>query len=66
MPISDRRAQIERGRKAGLQTGDLYRALENRPVSAQELVQTIVDENGYSVAIRSDGRIRYQPGTETR
>ena len=63
MPYNDRRAQIERGRKAGLQTSELYQALSSRPVSPQELTQEIVDENGYSVSLSSDGRVRYQPGS---
>jgi len=66
MPYSDHRAMVERGRKAGLQTADLYRTLENRPVPAHELANSMVDENGYSVAIRADGRISYRPGNDLR
>jgi hypothetical protein len=66
MPYNDRRAQIERGRKAGLQTRELYSALSSRPVSPQELTQEIVDENGYSVSLNSEGRICFRPDVPHR
>lgn len=66
MPYNDRRAQIERGRKAGLQTHELYQALTGRPVSSQELTQELVDENGYSAAVNSEGRIYFRPGEPHR
>ncbi|MCS7168759.1 MAG: hypothetical protein RMI91_13735 [Gemmatales bacterium] len=61
----DRRAQIERGRKAGLQTREIYSALTHRSVSAQELAQEIVDANGYSAAVNADGRVYYRPNGAT-
>ncbi|MCS7016475.1 MAG: hypothetical protein RMJ19_00785 [Gemmatales bacterium] len=66
MPYHDRRAQIERGRKAGLQTQELYSALSNRAISSQELAQETVDANGYSAAVNADGRVYYRPNGSTR
>ena len=50
------RALLELGRKAGLHTGELYRALTSRPPSPGEAPTGQADTNGY-VAVDSGARI---------
>jgi hypothetical protein len=51
---------IAMGRKAGLNTSELYRALSSRPVDRQaEPGQT--DCNGFTGGISQGGRMEYRP-----
>ena len=53
------RALLELGRKAGLHTGELYRALTSRPPSPGEAPTGQADTNGYVEQFDSQGHRRY-------
>ena len=60
MSHSDYRTLIARGRKAGLNTGELYAALASRPSEAADQQPGQSDGNGY-VAVTREGHTEYRP-----
>lgn len=63
MPHTDYRTLINRGRKAGLGTSDLYSALGSRPPEGSDSTPGQTDGNGFVSGYGSNGRRVYQPGT---
>lgn len=61
MNHSSHRRLLDRGRKAGLTTAELYRALSARPPSAQDGPPGQPDCNGYVVSVTSTGQRCYSP-----
>lgn len=61
MSHTDYHNLINRGRKAGLNTADLYRAMSSRPPDRQSSRQGQTDCNGYTGDISEGGRIEYHP-----
>jgi hypothetical protein len=57
----DYRTLIDRGRKAGLGTSELYQALANRRPEGQDLALGQADGNGYVSCIDSRGQRVYLP-----
>jgi hypothetical protein len=68
MSRSDTRTLINRGRKAGLRTAELYSALAARPPEAGEGGWQQTDGNGFVSGYTQNGRRVYRPldGTATR
>jgi hypothetical protein len=64
MSRTDYRTLIHLGRKAGLNTAELYRALTLRPPDAAEHANGHADENGYVSGISQSGRPVYRPVTD--
>ncbi len=64
MSHTDYHLMVNRGRKAGLNTTDLYRALSSRPVDRQTGDPGQTDCNGFRGGISRDGRVEYHPATE--
>ena len=57
------RRMLERGRKAGLNADELYRALSaHKPVFGDEPGKT--DGNGYVGQVKENGQRDYQPPSE--
>jgi hypothetical protein len=61
MSRTDNRTLINRGRKAGLRTSELYRALSSRPAEANETAAGQTDGNGFVVRYNQDGQRSYGP-----
>jgi hypothetical protein len=61
MSRTDYQTLINRGRKAGLRTSELYSALSTRGHEATDLGAGQADANGYTSSINQDGRRVYQP-----
>ena len=61
MPRSSHRSLINMGRKAGLQTSELYTALAGRRPTTRELNDRGGDSNGYTPNVDADGRQVYTP-----
>ncbi len=57
---TDVRTLINRGRKAGLRTNELYSALAGRPAEGRD-VQGQADSNGYILGTNLEGRNVYRP-----
>jgi hypothetical protein len=55
------RTLIDRGRKAGLQTGELYHAIAARPPEAGDHLPGITDGNGFVTAYDHQGQRVYLP-----
>jgi hypothetical protein len=68
MSRSDTRTLINRGRKAGLRTAELYSALVTRPPEAGEGDWQQADGNGFVSGYTQNGRRFYRPldGTAPR
>jgi hypothetical protein len=62
MSHSDYRTLVDRGRKAGLQTSELYRALTTRPPERQE-IDSHTDTNGFIAAYDDKGHRIYRPSS---
>ena len=62
----DYRSLIDRGRKAGLNTSDLYRALEARPAETGDLSRGSADGNGFQPSYDVNGHLVYKPAPESR
>jgi hypothetical protein len=60
MSRSDYRTLIDRGRKAGLNTSELYRAMATRPPEATEQVGE-TDGNGFVSGYDQSGHHVYRP-----
>jgi hypothetical protein len=61
MSRTNDRTLIDRGRKAGLGTVELYRALTARPPEAGDHAPGQADGNGFVVGFAQDGRRVYRP-----
>jgi hypothetical protein len=57
------RTLISRGRKAGLSTGDLYRAMATRPSEGVDQPPGEVDGNGFVAGIDQQGRRVFRPAS---
>jgi hypothetical protein len=55
------RTLINRGRKAGLTTGELYSALATRPGEGADQVPGALDGNGFVAGYDQQGRVVYRP-----
>ncbi len=60
------RTMIDRGRKAGLQTVDLYRALAGRSGGPDGRDGGQADQNGFVAAFNAAGRLEYRPAGRDR
>lgn len=60
MSHSDYRTLLDRGRKAGLRTSELYPALTTRPPERQE-TSALSDSNGFVPAYDERGHRIYRP-----
>ncbi len=61
MTGSHYRRLLDRGRKAGLNTSELYRALSARPPVAGDAPAGQADSNGYVVTVTTSGQRSYAP-----
>lgn len=61
MSHHDVRILLDLGRKAGLRTDELYKALNGRPPAPGELPPRQADPNGYVEQVDREGRRIYQP-----
>jgi hypothetical protein len=61
MSRSDYRTLIDRGRKAGLRTSELYRALAAHPPEAADQRQGQADGNGFVTGYDQGGHRVYEP-----
>ncbi len=61
MRYCDYRTLVNRGRKAGLGTADLYSAMVTRAAEAREIANGQTDPNGYVVAIDEFGHRIFRP-----
>jgi hypothetical protein len=61
MSRSDYRTLIDRGRKAGLGTSELYQAMTSRPPEGSEQARGQADGNGFVSAYDKGGHRVYQP-----
>jgi hypothetical protein len=59
------RAMINRGRKAGLTTAELYSALATRPGEGSDLTPGTVDGNGFVTTYDNQGRRIFRPVGQT-
>jgi hypothetical protein len=57
---------INRGRKAGLGTHELYTALSTRPSEGMDEAPGQVDGNGFVSTYNQQGKRVYRPGGEPR
>jgi hypothetical protein len=58
---SDYRTLLDHGRKAGLNTRDLYNALATRPPEAHESSDRLADGNGFISVYNASGQRVYRP-----
>jgi hypothetical protein len=61
MSHRDHHNLIQLGRKAGLNTAELYRALTTRPPDRQSVGTRQTDFNGFSGDLAPGGRVEYHP-----
>ncbi len=61
MSRSDYRTLIDRGRKAGLRTSELYQAMTSRPPEGTEQTFGQADGNGFVSSYDQCGHRVYQP-----
>jgi hypothetical protein len=61
MSRSDYRTLLDHGRKAGLNTSELYRALATRPAEAHDHSDRSGDGNGFVSQYLQGGRRVYRP-----
>jgi hypothetical protein len=66
MSRSDYRTLIDRGRKAGLRTSELYQAMTSRPPEGAEQSLGQADSNGFVSAYDQGGHRVYQPLGQSR
>jgi hypothetical protein len=55
------RRLLDRGRKAGLNTSELYRALSGRQPGAGDTPNGQLDSNGFIAQVQANGQRCYQP-----
>lgn len=63
MSRSDYRTLLDHGRKAGLNTREMYSALASRPPEGHDLNNGQTDGNGYVSDYNRDGQRVYRPVT---
>jgi hypothetical protein len=63
MRHSDYRTLIDRGRRAGLRTSELYQAMATRPLEAEPRFPGQTDSNGYVSRFDQQGHQVYRPIT---
>jgi hypothetical protein len=56
---------IDRGRKAGLNTRELYQAIASRRPDEAEQLMGQADSNGYVSTYNQSGQVVYRPGNAT-
>jgi hypothetical protein len=61
MSRTDYRTLVDRGRKAGLRTSELYSALSARPTEANDYATGQADGNGFVARYGRDGQRTYGP-----
>jgi hypothetical protein len=61
MGHTDYRTLIDRGRKAGLRTSELYSAIASRPPEAGDIGQGQADGNGFVSGYNQNGQRIYRP-----
>ena len=61
MSHSSYRRMVDRGRKAGLNASELYRALATRQPSLGDSPVGRADGNGYVAKVEANGQRSYQP-----
>jgi hypothetical protein len=61
MSHSDYRTLINRGRKSGLKTSELYSALASQPPVAGDLVNGGTDGNGFAPVFDPNGHAIFKP-----
>jgi hypothetical protein len=61
MSRTDYRTLLDRGRKAGLRTSELYRALSTRPAEGGDYPAGQADGNGFIARYGEDGHRTYGP-----
>ncbi len=66
MSRSDHSRLLDHGRKAGLNTREIYRALATQPPEANDNSNRIADGNGFVSDYTAGGRRVYRPFSETR
>ncbi len=66
MSHTDHRALIDKGRKAGLNTSELYSALTASPPERGDAAGSQTDSNGFISAIDAQGHISFRPPEEAR
>jgi hypothetical protein len=59
------RALINRGRKAGLTTGEIYSAMGTRSGEGTALTPGMLDGNGFVTAYDQQGRLIYRPADQS-
>lgn len=64
MSHADYRTLLDRGRKAGLKTHELYLALAARPAGSADPANGQLDGNGYVPTWDRDGRRIYLPSAK--
>jgi hypothetical protein len=65
MSHTDYRLLIDRGRKAGLRTSELYTALASRQPDIHDPLDGQADGNGFVVERTPEGRPTYRPLPQT-
>jgi hypothetical protein len=60
-PLSSYHSLINRGRKAGLTTQELYSALAARPAEGSDRAPGQADGNGFVAGVNSQGQLVYRP-----
>jgi hypothetical protein len=61
MSHTDYRTLIDRGRKSGLHTSELYTALTGRPPMTSDFVNGPADSNGFVPSLDQQGHPIYKP-----
>jgi hypothetical protein len=64
MSHTDYRTLVDRGRKAGLRTTELYQALSTRQPHPGDIRLNENDGNGYVGKMSAQGRTLLQPGSK--
>ena len=66
MSRSDYRTLIDRGRKAGLRTAEMYNAMAARPPEGGDLAAGQADSNGFVSGYTQEGRRVFRPASHPR
>ena len=61
MSHADYRTLVDRGRKSGLRTTEMYRALASRPPAAGDAATGQADGNGFVPALDQQGHHVFKP-----
>ena len=63
MHHTDYRTLIDRGRKAGLRTAEMYKAMAARPPEGSDLAAGQADSNGFVCGYTQEGRRVFRPAS---